>query len=77
MITLAGCHPHYVRSCTNSRQVVVLGQKTFQPKQLKDKRCKYLPLIKTKLMLSTSLCRWDTAGRKAVRITCSPCGVGA
>lgn len=67
-----------MRSYTNLWEVMVLDQETFQPEQVKDKRCKYLPLIKTKLIFSTLLCKWDrAAGRKAVRITCSPCGVGA
>ena len=67
-----------MRRCTNLRQVIVLDQKTFQPEQVKDKKCKYLHLIKTELIISTSLCKWDrAAGRKAVRITCSPSGVGA
>lgn len=70
--------PCCLRSCTKLWQVMVLDQKTFQLEQVKDKRCKYLHLIKTELIFSMSLCKWDrAAGRRAVRIMCSPCGVNA
>lgn len=57
---------------------MVHDQKTFQPEQVKNKRCKDLHLKKTKLMFGTSLFKWDgAAGRKAVRVTCSPHAVSA
>lgn len=54
-----------MRSCTNLWQVLVLEQKTFQPKQVKDKKCKYLLLIKTELTFSTLLCKWDSSRQES------------